>query len=190
MKEINLEESQVPKVRNLNLNSQSMWEKSPQINMRPGNGSASGKEPTCQCWKHKKCRTDPWVRKISWRRVWKPLQYSCLENPMDRRAWWATVHSVAELNMTEATYHGAHMQYSGKGFPGGSASKKFACNAGLIHRSGRSPGEGMATHSSILVWRSPWTEEPGGLSPWGHKESDTTEWLKLSHFQYSGKWYN
>ena len=94
---------------------------------------------------------------------------------MDRRAWWATVHSVAELNMTEATYHGAHMQYSGKGFPGGSASKKFACNAGLIHRSGRSPGEGMATHSSILVWRSPWTEEPGGLSPWGHKESDTTE---------------
>ena len=33
----------------------------------------------------------------------------------------------------------------------------------------------MPTHSSILVWRTPWTEEPGGLSPWGHKESDTTE---------------
>ena len=96
MKEINLEESQVLQVRNLNLNSQSMWEKPPQINMRPGNGSASGKEPTCQCWKHKKCRTDPWVRKISWRRVWKPLQYSCLENPMDRRAWWATVQGVAK----------------------------------------------------------------------------------------------
>ena len=43
MKEINLEESQVLKVRNLNLNSQSMWEKLPQINMRPGNGSASDK---------------------------------------------------------------------------------------------------------------------------------------------------
>ena len=31
------------------------------------------------------------------------LQYSCLENPMDRGAWWATVHSVAELDMTEVT---------------------------------------------------------------------------------------
>ena len=31
----------------------------------------------------------------------------------------------------------------------------------------------MATHSSILVWRIPWTEEPGGL--WGRKESDMTE---------------
>ena len=32
---------------------------------------------------------------------------------------------------------------------------------------------GMATHSSVLAWRIPWTEEPGGLySPWGLKESD------------------
>ena len=38
--------------------------------------------------------------------------------------------------------------------------------------------EGIATHSSILPWRIPWTEEPNGLpgySPWGRKESDTTE---------------
>ena len=35
----------------------------------------------------------------------------------------------------------------------------------------------MATHSSILAWKIPWTEEPGGLyySPWGRKELDTTE---------------
>ena len=33
--------------------------------------------------------------------------------------------------------------------------------------------EGMATHSSILAWRIPM--EPGGYSPWGHKEMDTTE---------------
>ena len=34
----------------------------------------------------------------------------------------------------------------------------------------------MATHSSILAWRIPWTEEPGGLySPWGREESHTTE---------------
>ena len=35
----------------------------------------------------------------------------------------------------------------------------------------------MATHSSILDWRVPWTEEPGGLHSWGHRESDTTEQL-------------
>ena len=33
----------------------------------------------------------------------------------------------------------------------------------------------MATHSSILAWKIPWTEEPGGLNPWGSKESVTTE---------------
>ena len=33
----------------------------------------------------------------------------------------------------------------------------------------------MATHSSILAWRIPWTEELGGLQSTGHKESDTTE---------------
>ena len=33
----------------------------------------------------------------------------------------------------------------------------------------------MATHSSILAWKIPWTEEPGRLSPWGRIESDATE---------------
>ena len=35
--------------------------------------------------------------------------------------------------------------------------------------------EGMATHSSILAWRIPWTEEPGGLQSMGWKESDTAK---------------
>ena len=38
----------------------------------------------------------------------------------------------------------------------------------------------MATHSSILVWRIPWTKDLVGYSPWGHKESDLTEKLALS----------
>ena len=45
--------------------------------------------------------------------------------------------------------------------------------------------KGMATHSSILAWRIPWTEESGGLQSMGHKESDTTERLKLSCFSRS-----
>ena len=43
----------------------------------------------------------------------------------------------------------------------------------------------MATHSSILAWRIPWTEETD--SPWGHKESDMTEQLTLS-LQVIGNW--
>ena len=33
----------------------------------------------------------------------------------------------------------------------------------------------MATHSSILAWKNPWTEKPGSCSPRGHRESDTTK---------------
>ena len=47
------------------------------------------------------------------------------------------------------------------------------------------PEKIMATHSSILTWRIPWTEEPGrlqsGCSPWTCKESDTTELLIHTH---------
>ena len=56
--------------------------------------------------------------------------------------------------------------YTAPDFAGGSDGKEFACNeedAGLISESGRSPGEGNATHSSILAWEIPWTEEPGEL---------------------------
>ena len=41
--------------------------------------------------------------------------------------------------------------------------------------------KGMATHSSILAWRIPWTEKPGRLyGPWGCKKSDKTEWITIS----------
>ena len=56
--------------------------------------------------------------------------------------------------------------WGSSGFPGGSDGKGSACNVedqGLISGLGRSPGKEMATHSSILAWRIPWTEEPGGL---------------------------
>ena len=35
-------------------------------------GGTSGKEPTCQCRRHKRAGFDPWARKIPWRRVWQP----------------------------------------------------------------------------------------------------------------------
>ena len=60
------------------------------------------------------------------------------------------------------------------GFPGGSDGKESACNTGdldLIPGLGRSPGEGMVTHSSILAWRIPWTQEPDGLQSMGSRLS-------------------
>ena len=52
------------------------------------------------------------------------------------------------------------------GFPGGSDGKEFACNAGYWVQSLDQEGpleKGIATHSSVLAWRTAWTEEPGGL---------------------------
>ena len=64
------------------------------------------------------------------------------------------------------------------GFPGGSDGKASAYNAGdpgSIPGSGRSPGKGNGNPHSILAWRIPWTEEPGGLQSRGCKELNTTE---------------
>ena len=53
----------------------------------------SCKESACQRRRH---RFHPWVRKFPWRRKWHPLQCSCLEDPMNRGAWRATVHGVTQ----------------------------------------------------------------------------------------------
>ena len=48
----------------------------------------------------------------------------------------------------------------------------------------------MATHSSILAWKMPWMEEPGRYSPWGRKESDTTERLRFTRSLLVFWWYH
>ena len=79
-----------------------------------------------------------------------PLQHSCLENPMDRGAWWATVHGVTKsqtrlIDFTFTVYYS--IVFVSTGFPGGSDGKVSACNAGdlgLIPGLGRSPGKGYS----------------------------------------------
>ena len=51
----------------------------------------------CQC---KRDKFNPWVWKIPWRKKWQPTPYSCLENPMDRGAWWASPRGRKEPNTT------------------------------------------------------------------------------------------
>ena len=59
-------------------------------------GGASGKETACQCRRHKRLRFYPWSGRSPGGANGNPLQYSCLENSMDRGAWRATVHGVAK----------------------------------------------------------------------------------------------
>ena len=66
-----------------------------------------------------------------------PLQYSCLENPMDRGAWWAAVRGVAKSRTRLSDF-------------------TFAFHFHALEKE-------MATHSSVLAWRIPETEEPSGL---------------------------
>ena len=77
----------------------------------------------------------------SWRSNGTPLQYSCLENPMDGGPWWAAVHGVAksrtQLRDFTFTFHFYALEKE------------------------------MATHSSVLAWRNPGTGEPGGLPSMG-----------------------
>ena len=67
----------------------------------------------------------------------------------------------------------------GKDFPGGTSVKNPPASAGDTRHAGSVPGlgkslgEGAAIHSSILAWRIPWTEEPGGLQSIGLQENQT-----------------
>ena len=80
-----------------------------------------------------------------------PLQYSCLENPVDGGAWKAAIHGVAKgrtrLSDFTFTFHFHALEKE------------------------------MATHSSVLAWRIPGMEELVGMAAhlWGRTESDTTE---------------
>ena len=71
------------------------------------------------------------------------------------------------------------------GFPGGSDGKESACNAGdlgLIPGLGRSPGGGHGNPLQHSCLENPHGQRSlAGYSPWGRKESDTTEQLSLTH---------
>ena len=59
----------------------------------------NGKESASQCRRHRRHEFHLWVGKIPWKGNGNPLQYSCLENPMDRGTWQATVHGVSKTQM-------------------------------------------------------------------------------------------
>ena len=82
-------------------------------------------------------------------RMTTPLQYSCLENPMDGGAWRATVHGVAKSQTRLSDFI-------------------FTSHFHALE-------EEMATHSSIVAWIIPWTEKPDGLKCVGSQRVRHTE---------------
>ena len=73
------------------------------------------------------------------------------------------------------------------GLPTWLSGRESTCRAGVAGDNGWILGQedllekGMAVHPSILAWKIPWTEEPGGYSLCGHKESDTTKVTRHGH---------
>ena len=100
-----------------------------------------------------------------------PLQYSCLENPMDGGAWWAAVHEVAKSQTRLSDF-------------------TFTFHFHTLEKE-------TATHSSVLAWRIPGTGEPGGLLSMGlhrvrHNWSDLAaaagRWGLKERFQEVNRW--
>ena len=82
-----------------------------------------------------------------------PLQYSCLENPMDGGAWWAAVHGVAKSRTRLSVF-------------------TFTFRFPAL--------EEMTTHSSVLAWRIQGRGSLVGCRLWGHKELDMPEVAQLA----------
>ena len=92
------------------------------------------------------CKT---IRMVNGEGNGNPLQYSCLENPMDGGAWSGAVHGIpkSQTQLSDFT---------------------FTCHFHALEKE-------MATHFSVLAWRIPGTGSLVGCHLWGHTESDTTE---------------
>ena len=73
-------------------------------------GGPSGKEPACQCRRHKRCKFDPCIGKIPWRRAWQPTPIFLPEESHGQKSLSSySPWDCKESDMTEATYH-AFMQ--------------------------------------------------------------------------------
>ena len=99
-----------------------------------------------------------------------PLQYSCLENPMDRGAWWATVQGVTKSrtqlsNFTHLMNKTAIRLLNKSSLVTQTVNSLPAVWEIWVQPLGREDPleKETATHSSIVAWRIPWTEEPGKL---------------------------
>ena len=135
------------------------WLNAHEFEQPPGDGEGEGSLACCSPWGRRQSDMAEWLNKNSpTELLWEvlktfsatsesgcfngtPLQYSYLENPMDGGAWWAAVHGVAKSRIRLSDF-------------------TFTFHFHALEKE-------MATHSSILAWRIPGTEEPSGLPSMG-----------------------
>ena len=113
-------------------------------------GGTSGKEPVCQCRQYKRCGFDSWIEKIPWRRKWQPT-------PVFLPGKFHEQRSLAG--------------YSPRSWKESDTTEWLSLS--LLEKE-------MATLSSNLAWRIPWTEEPGRLQSIGLKRV-RHDWATITH---------
>ena len=126
------------------------------------------------------------------------LQYSCLENSMDREAWWATAHGVtkSQTQLSVWAYTHTHTRFTIKGriisfplilaLPNDSDSKESACNAGdpsSIPGSGRYPGERTGNPLQYSYLEN--TMDRGDWRATVHGVTKSWTWLSNPHFHFT-----
>ena len=143
-------------------------------------GGASGRELACQCRRHKGRRFNPWVGKISWRRIWQPTPvFLPGESYRQRSLAGYSSWGLKELDLTISV---------GGGLPRWASGKEPTCQCRKCKRHGFDPWvrkipwrKAQPLTPVFFPGESPWTEEPGGLQSMGCKESDN--WSDLACIQ-------
>ena len=177
-------------------------------------GGAGGKESAYQCRRCKRSKFDPWVRKIPWRRKWLPTPVFLLRKFHGQRSlvgYGPQCHK--KLNMTEqraqciwaqslllARQPGNVLSAFGhlltvRSYQASLVAQRLKHLPAMWETRVRSLGQEdplekeMATHSSILAWRIPWTGEPGRLQSKGSQRVGhdwvTSLWFPLSFKELS-----
>ena len=165
-----------------------------------GSHLSDKKKSTCQCSRHRRCRFNPWSRKILWRRKGQATHSSILawmipwteesgrlQSTVSQRVGhdWMTKCACKLRNREIDTM--SYFSFIRSFLVAWMVNSPTTMQEKWVQSLGwEDPLEkGMATHSSILAWRIQWTEELAGYSPWGCKESDMTEWLTLFFYWLS-----
>ena len=167
------------------------------------------KESACQC---RRCKINPWVRKIPLGGNGNPLQYSCLGNPMDRGVWWATIHGVAK-SWTRLSTHAPRNENTGmehiQGNPGVPSKVSEGISGALkIHASGNpyhlyfqrtSPltlvaqtVKNLLAVQEIQIWflgqEDPLEEENGNSLQYSCQENSMDKWTLATVHEVTKSW--
>ena len=128
---------------------------------------ASGKEPTCQCRRHKRCEFDRWVGKIPKRRAWKPTQIFLLGNLMYRGPWRSIVNRVTK-SQTWLKQLSTHVH----------AYKNTICMHALIDKC----MVVVKSLSCVRLFATPWTVAYHGIL-----QARILEWVTISFSRGSSR---